>query len=318
MALAERLVKQQLTITPERYANKVRWTAATYFILNLVSVIIMVTIIWRGQFFVTLSQRSNVETLALLIVFVLALYYVLTTFKGFVGALRILWLNSPFIRGDRERIKHQAIPVGSTPIYVCLDRAIRRQDRPDEPIRWDVADEAGKLGELELDGVKFTYYPLKDGMDNSIFEFMTDQLERVLWKRTPDTQIEIAHWASINGDQASQYLSMVQALDTLGRRTGGGPVWPSHEIDEQDIQEIGAELTKLVPTLRNEAHLPKLEYEVSYNIPVLPEPLGLLRLTRRDNRADPIVSMGCASFVMLFVLLLLVFFIFLPPWVPSK
>ncbi len=318
MALAEKLVKQQFTISPERYASKVRWMAAIYFILNLVSIIVMITVLWRGQFFVTLSQRTNVETLTLLIIFVLALYYLLTTFKGFVGALRILWLNSPFMGEDRERRKHQAIPAGGEPKYVCLDRAIRRQGRPDEPIRWDVADEAGKLGELELDGVRLTYYPLKQGMDDSIFEFVVDQIEKALWKRVPDAQIEITQWATINGDQASQYLSMVRALDTLGRQTGSGPVWPGLEIDEEDIRDIGRELSRLVPILRNEAHLPTLEYEVSYNIPVLPEPLGLLRLTRRDNRADPIISMGCASSVMLFVLLLLVFFILLPPWVPSR
>ena len=84
------------------------------------------------------------------------------------------------------------------------------------------------------------------------------------------------------------------------------------------MDTIQQEIRKLLPALRNEAHLPKLEYEVNYNVPVLPEPLAMLQLTRRENRADPIVTMGCASIVMFFVLLVLVFFILLPPWVPSK
>jgi hypothetical protein len=56
---------------------------------------------------------------------------------------------------------------------------------------------------------------------------------------------------------------------------------------------------------------------VEYNVPILPEPLGMVRLTRRENRADPLISMGCASIVMLFVMAVLTFIILLPPWVPS-
>ena len=318
MALAEQLVKQTATKTPENYASKVRWTALIYFVLNAVSVVIIIAIVWRVQFFVTLSQRSNVETLTLLIIFILALYYLLSSFKGFVGALRILWLNTGGGR-DKERRKHDAIPTGGAPKYVTFDKAIRLEGKPNETIIWQVADEAGKLGELEIDGVKATYYPIKDGMDDSVFEFLADQIQKALEKRTPDANLQITQWSTINEDQASAYHSMVQAFQNIENQLGNkGPVWPTGEIGQEDFEAIQQEIRRLVPALRNEAHLPKLEYEVSYNVPVLPEPLAMLQLTRKENRADPIVTMGCASIVMFFVLLVLVFFILLPPWVPSK
>jgi hypothetical protein len=74
----------------------------------------------------------------------------------------------------------------------------------------------------------------------------------------------------------------------------------------------------LVPALRNESLLPDVEYEVVWTIPVLPEPLSFMQLRRRENRADPVVTMGCAVFVMLGVLAVILLFILWPPWVPTK
>src|SRR5262245_61142016 len=170
MSVAEKVVKERVHRSPETYATRVRWNAVIYFVLNLLSVAIAVTIVWRVKFFVTLAQRSNIETLVLAIIFVLAIYYIITTFKGFLGALRILWLNVPV--GDarnKENRKHRAVKTGGTTKYVCFDTAIVLQGKPHEPIKWEVGDRAGKLGDLEVEGVKATYYPIKDGINDSIF-----------------------------------------------------------------------------------------------------------------------------------------------------
>src|SRR5215212_3393405 len=132
MSLAEKVIKEELDTTPERYAARVRWQAVIYFALNAISVAILIIIAWRVQFFVTLSQRSNVETLTLAVICVLAIYYLITSFKGFVGALRILWLNSPATLNrsseTRERVehrKHSAMKTGGKNLFVCFDRAVR-------------------------------------------------------------------------------------------------------------------------------------------------------------------------------------------------
>jgi hypothetical protein len=299
--------------------------ALVYAALNILSLAIVVTILWRVQFFITLSQRSNVETLTLAIILILALYYVFTTFKGFVGALRLLWLNSPklFSRGaesvaQAEQRKQRAMHAGKESKYTCLDKVVRVQGKPEEAIKWQVVDKYGKLGELELDGVKLTYYPLKDGMNDSIFEFMIDQLEAALQKQDLEATLEIVQWSTIDQDQASAYHSTVQAFQNLEKQLGKGTVWPTVEITEEDKDKIQTEIERLVPALRNESFLPDVEYEVEYNVPVLPEPLGFFKLTRRENRADPLVTMGCAGITMLVIMAVLTFFILLPPWVPSK
>jgi hypothetical protein len=316
MALAEKAIKEVVTRTAPRYDARVRGLAAIYVFLNLVSIAIIVTILWRGQFFVTLSQRSNIETLTLAIVLVLAVYYVATTFSGFVGAIRMLVLNA----GDRNREerKHRAMRPGRESKYVTFDQEIRLQGKPDQNLTWEVADEAGKLGDIEIDGVKVTFYPQKDGISDTFFEFFADQIEDALKKRDLEASVQITQWSSIDEDQASSFYSIAQAFRQLERHLGTKePLWPTGEITQEEVEEIGRRIRELVPTLRSESLLPHVNYAVEYNVPILPEPLGMVRLTRKENRADPLISMGCASIIMLFVMAILTFIILLPPWVPS-
>lgn len=322
MSLAEKFVKQYATKTPEQYASRVRWLATIYLVLNLVSIAIMVAVALRVQFFITLAQRSNVETLILALIFILALYYLLSTFKGFIGAVRMIWLNLPGLwKQDKEKLeqrKHNAIKTGGTPKSAYFDQAIMLQGKSGEPIIWHVGDNAAKLGELELRGVQVTYHPIKSGMNDSLFEFLLDKLEEVMKKRDINAALQITQWSEIAEDQAAAYHSTVQAFQNLEKHLGKGPIWPTVEITQEDVDYIQEELRRLVPALRNESFLPDVEYEVEYNVPVLPEPLGFLKLTRRENRADPVITMGCATFVMLFLMALLLFFIIVPPWLPSK
>lgn len=321
MSLAEKVVKEHVTRTPERYAARVRWMAVIYLTLNLISIAIIVAIVWRVQFFITLTQRSNIETLTLAIVLVLASYYIFSTFKGFIGSLKMIFLNAPGMwqkKEEIERRKHRAIPTGGSTKSAYFDQAIALEGKPDEPIIWQVGDDTAKLGEIEVRGVEATYHPIKDGMNDSLFEFLADKLEEVMKKKDLDATLQVVQWTEIDEDQAAVYHSTVQAFQSLEKHLGKGPIWPTAEISQEDFDYIQGELRRLVPALRNESLLPDVEYEVEYNVPVLPEPLGFLRLTRRENRADPLVTMGCASLVMLIVMALLIFFIILPPWVPSR
>jgi hypothetical protein len=47
MSLAENIVKEEGTRTPRRYRSRVRWVALIYFVLNILSLAIIVTIAWR-------------------------------------------------------------------------------------------------------------------------------------------------------------------------------------------------------------------------------------------------------------------------------
>ncbi|MBF6612237.1 MAG: hypothetical protein IVW55_03835 [Chloroflexi bacterium] len=325
MSLSEDVIREQVIERPGRYASRVRWIAVIYFVLNIISLVIIAIIAWKIRFFITLAQRSNVETLTIAIIFVLALYYLVATFRGFVGALRILWLNSPALmaRTDKdrqavERRKHSALKIGGDSKAVYLDKAVCVEGKEGEPIIWQVGDDAGKLGELALDGVRVTYYPLKEGMSNSLFEYLASQVEQAMQKRDLEAKLQITQWSSIDADEASAYYSMVQAFRNLEKQLDKGVVWPTVTITQEDVAGVQEKIRDLTPALRNESFLPDLEFAVEYNVPVIPEPLGFVRLTRNDNRADPVFTMGCAVSAMLIVMLVLTLFILLPPWLPSK
>jgi hypothetical protein len=323
VALAEKAIKEVVAKTPERYAARVRWMAAIYVLLDLISIAIIVTIIWRFRFFVTLAQRSNVETLVIAITFILAVYYLATTFKGFIGALRVIGFNLPLLwTKERERVerrKHTALPPGKASKSAYFDQAIVMEGKPDEPIKFEVGDEAGKLGELEIDGVEVTFYPLKDGMNDSLFEFVADQIQEAMQKRDKEAKLQITQWSTIDEDTASAYHRTVQAFQSLGRQLGAnGYTWPTEEISQEDVDQIQAKIRTLVPALRNESLLPDVEYQVEYRVPILPEPLAFMQLSRRENRVDPAITMGYAMIIMLVVMLLLTFMILWPPWVPSR
>ncbi len=325
MSLAEDVIREQVIQKPGRYASRVRWIAVIYFVLNVISLVIIAIIAWKIRFFVTIAQRSNVETLTIAIIFVLALYYLVATFRGFVGALRILWFNSPRVmaRTDKdheaiERRKHAALKMGSDSKAAYFDKAVIVEGKQGEPIIWQVGDDVGKLGELSLEGVRVTYYPIKSGMSNSLFEYLASQIEKAMQKRDLEAKLQITQWSSIDADEASAYYSMVQAFRNLEKQLDKGALWPTVTITQEDVAEIQDKIHSLVPALRNESFLPDLEFAVEYNVPVMPEPLGFVQLTRNDNRADPVFTMGCAVSVMLVVMLILTLFILLPPWLPSK
>ncbi len=322
--MIDKWVEQHATRTPEQYAERVRWVAIAHFLLFTASLAVIILIASQEHLFMTLGARSNADTAVFVLIFILGAYYLITSFRGFLGALRLLRWSVD--RRDRERRKHTAIKVGDETRYVCFDQAIRVKGQPDKPIRWEIGDEAGKLGELEIDGVTATYYPLKAGMNNALFEFLVDKLDNILEKHDPRAHLQIVQWSSIDDDRASTFRNRVQAFQNLGSQlnadAGRGEdshsIWPTVEITPEDVAEIEGELRKLVPSLRDEALLPRLEFQVEYNVPVIPEPLAFLRLTRKENRADPLVSVGCSAIVMLFVLLVLVVFVVVPPWIPSR
>ncbi|HST05738.1 MAG TPA: hypothetical protein VLQ48_13515, partial [Chloroflexia bacterium] len=262
--------------------------------------------------------------------FVLGAYYLATTFRGFLGALRLAWLNMPGLwartdeaRLEVERKKQASLKSSEEPRSAYFDQAVRLKGKPDEPIRWQVGDKAGKLGELEVDGVRATYYPHKTDVNDSIFEFLADQIEQGLSDNEPDPTVQIVQWGAINDDESAAYYSMVRAFQNLERtlkvdKKSDAPIWPTVTIEQKTVDAIQGELEKLTPVLRNESFLPNVEYEVEWTVPILPEPLSFVQLKRHENRADPVFTMGCATLIVLAILFVIVLFIIFPPWVPSK
>jgi hypothetical protein len=345
VSLTEDLVRK-ISQTEHQYRRRVNMMAGIYVLLNVTAIISIVIIIWYYKLFITVAQRSNMETLTLAIIIVLFSYLVVTTFGGVIGACKMLFYNLPWGGGgetprqdgkskqDPGKEEQTGLPPGQRKIEerkqaalksskkevskAYFNIALEAEDKPDEPIRIPVADEAGKLGEMVIDGAEARFEATKRGISNTIFEYLLNQIQDCLHERDPEVDLQIVAWSTIDDEASSQYRSQVQAFRTLAGQLQKGPIWPTCYLTQGNIAYIRTRLREIVPYLRNEAFLPDVEYQAEYSLPIIPEPLGFISLKRTEQRADPVATMGCASLVTLGVMALLILFIFFPPWLPSK
>jgi hypothetical protein len=323
MPATRQLVKEQSTGTVSQYRRRVYRLAGTYAGILLTATLAIVLIVVQGEFFVTLSQRSNVETLTLAVVIVLFAYLAVVSAPGAWGALRIVHLNLPaWIGRDRagvEARKQAALkPLKDDPPAVMLNCAVHLRGHGDDPVVIPLEDDAGSLGAIVVDGVRMTHKGSVQAGSNSVFAFFERHIEQLAREHDPKTHLQIVQWQTIDDEAALQYESIALFSRNLQRHLDSGPLWPVVELREDDLEALKREARELCPALRNEAHLPDLEYEVEYRLPIIPEPLGFIALSRTERRADPGASMGCALLVTLGILALVVLFNLVPPWVPGK
>jgi hypothetical protein len=321
LPLVERFVHVTTADTPAGYQRRVRALAATYLLLDLLCLATIVVVAMRLKVLVTLAQRSNVETLTLLVLVALAVQYLATTARGGVGALRIVGYAVGRRLGDATawaRRQHDALRPSDDPRVVWLDKVVTRVEAPGEDLSWEVGDAVGKLGDLHLRGEELRYDPRRGMLGNTFFAFVAARILDRVRERTPDATLRIVRWKSIDEDAGATWHAQVRAFQNLQQRLGTGPIWPTVALTADDHAEVQRTIRELCPALREEALLPDVEYEVEYRVPVLPEPLAFVQLSRRETRADPVATMGCATLVMAAALVVLALLITWPPWVPSR
>lgn len=323
MTIAERFIREQGTDSVADYRKRVRRLALIYSGIVITATIAIILIVLRGKLFVTLSQRSNVETLTLAVILLLFAYLIAVSAPGAWGALKILYYNLPGRFGrDRTAVEarkqasltHKQGP--SDPVYLnCLVRLVGHGDTP---ITIPLQDEAGSLGSIVIDNTKMTHVDGPKRSPNSTFAYFEQRIRRLVNERDPHAEVHIVEWATINDEPALKYESLVKFSCNLERHLKSPPLWPLVEITTEDLETLTREGSELCPILRNEAYLPDMEYSVQHQLPIIPEPLAFISLSREEQRADPVASMGCALIVTTTILALVVLFIFAPPWVPGK
>ena len=318
----EQAIREPDVQSPQRYAQRVHRLALTYTVLCAGSIAGIVLVVWRAQFYVTLSQRSNVETLTLAFLLIFFAYLIVLSAPGAFGAARIAWYTLLARRQptweDGERRKMRALNTTSgEPTTVALNLALERADHATEAFMLPVADRAGSMGEIVVDGAKLTYHhPLKEG-SNALLAFFVEQVNRTPSKRGAETRLDVVEWKSISDESAEEYLSLTQFARNLERRLGAEELWPKRILTDEDCARIEKQLTAVCPALRNEAFLPRWEYQGQHQLPLIPQPLGLISLTRSEKRVDPLASMGCAVVIVLVIVFILALIIIFPPWVPG-
>ena len=314
----DRAIREPDVSDAAHYRRRVTRLAFVHPALFASAVIGLVLLLCRGRFFVTLSQRSNVETLTIAFFLLFFTYVALLSARGTWGGLRVLWYRAVGrIRGEdeAERRKIAALGAGQAHPACSLNLAIERSDRPGEPLEFAIRDRHGSLGKLRVDGVRVEHLEsLRDG-SNNLLAFFVRQVCAVTG--LPTDALDVVHWKAIDSEDHLAYLAQADALRALGRELEQ-QIWPQVTLSPAQCRELERRLGELGPTLRDEAFMPHWEFEGEHKVPIIPEPLGVISLQRRERRVDPLSSMTTALVVVLAAVILFAWFILRPPWVPGR
>jgi hypothetical protein len=324
-SLVERAIREPEVESAREYARRVHGLAMLYTALFICSAAGLGLVIWQAQLYVTLSQRSNVETLTLAFLLVFFAYLMLLSLAGTLGAARIAWFVLLAWAGpspvEAERRKTRALPpqaaAGNPTAAIALNIALELDGAPHRPFSIPIEDPYGSLGRLVVDGAEITHEPATKDGSNTVLAYFTRQVNQLLAARGAPAGLEIMEWRKINDEETDKYLGLVRFARNLERRLDADELWPKRVLTAEDHAELGRRLAAVCPAMRNEAFLPHWEYAGEHKLPLIPEPLGLISLTRSEKRVDPLASMGCAVMIVVALVAILILIFIWPPWVPG-
>jgi hypothetical protein len=311
--LLKRLISEPGAESAGDYARRVHILAATYAVLFCASVAGVVVLAVYGKLFVTLAQRSNVETLTVLFLLVLYAYLGAISARGALGAARLAFYSWRR-RSSREPVAERRRQLGTLDArtdgpWAAVAKVLERTDGA--PFRFELSDEAGYYGALEIDGARVRHLETASGSADLIAYFVR-QIEEVTGEEIP-----IVVWGQLDEDEGEKFLAQVEFGRALQRQLGAPPLWPTVAISGEQCAEVARRLAQIAPALLEEALLPDWEYQAEHKLPVIPEPLGFVSLARSAKRADPVATMGFATVMVLLTLAVIVLFVLEKPWVPG-
>ena len=311
--LLKRVISEPGADTAEDFARRVRILAVTYATLFVASVAGALILAIHGKLFVTLAQRSNVETLTILFLLVFYAYLAGLSARGAWGAARLV-VHAARRRYGRDALEHRRRQMrslgarGDGP-WAALDKVVERTDGA--PLRFELVDEAGFHGALEVDGAQARHVETAAGSADVVAYFVRQIAE------VADEDLQIVVWGQLEEDEGQRYLAQVGFARALRRHLKAGPLWPTLTLTPAQCAEVQERLARIVPSLLEDALLPDWEYQAEHKLPVIPEPLAFVSLGRSASRADPVATMGFATLVVLATLAVIVLFVLDKPWVPG-
>lgn len=301
---------------PRHYHRRVTWLALVHPCLFLVAIAGIVLLIWRGEFFVTLAQRSNVETLTIAFCLVFFAYFAVVTAPGAIGAVRIAWYRLRLRTArDRQRVeatREKALGRRGDGSSAAFDKAIELAGAPCTPWEIDVRDAAGSLGRLRFDGVRVMHVDAFRGGSNTLLGYVETMLGKIAGEK-----VSIVHWGSTGEEDQLQYVAIASGLRALAHKLEVR-AWPTIVLTGEQREKLQQELSEVCGALREEALLPDWEFEGEHKLPIIPEPLGIISLSRTEKRVDPLSSLTAALVIIAIIVGLICFFLARPPWIPGK
>jgi hypothetical protein len=295
---------------PEHYARRVKKLAVIHPLLFLVCIAGDVLLIWRGEFFITLAQRSNVESLTVAFCIAIFAYFAFLTAPGCWGALRILLfrIHPP---STREAAKARALGKPKDGYAVAFDTVVVLEGQRG-PWNLEIADGTGSLGHLRFDGVTVEHVDALRGGSSSLFGYLQTRLAELT-----GTDLEIVEWSSTDDDGYNKYRATSHALAAIGAKLEVD-AFPIATLTAAGKAELERDLARMCPALRDEAFLPDWEFEGEHKIPIIPEPLGIISLSRSEKRVDPLATLIAALVVVTLLVAVTCFFLARPPWLPGR
>jgi hypothetical protein len=290
---------------------------AFHLILTTAALAVVGLVIWRIQLLVTLTQRSNVETLVLAFIVVFLGYILVTTYRAAWGALRILFLRA--LGRDRAQrwLQRYAERDEKETKRSYLDVLVRGPRKG--PIEIPLGDRFGEMGRVRIEGTEIALLDVPVEVPLSAFQLVAKSLEKVGTTEGTHDERQIVFWGSIDAEGAAAYASQTRAFDRLAEVVGGGErIWPRVTIDAEGIERLTRIVREATPILREALLMPDVEYEAEFSVPVVPEPFAFVQLRRRTQHADPAASIGCVTLAAVVMLALVAYVIVAPPWVPPS
>lgn len=322
MDVIKQVVDEPGARSPADYARRVLGLAVLYPLVTLSAAAGEALLVWRVKALVTLTQRSNVETLVLAFFAVFFAYVGYLGARGAAGGLRILaWRALGRARRGVEgveRAKHARLgPARGDGPTVALNVVLERSERPNQPFSLRVSDAAGAMGRIEVDGARIRHAPERRDGSSNLLAFFAHQVDELAG--TPQgREVDVVAWGALDDEGTHQLLALVDFARNLGEALGRPGLWPRVVLDDATCAELERRLSALCPALREEALLPHWEYQAEHKLPIVPEPLGLVALGRTEKRADPLPALGSLTAVVLIAVAILIAVLAAPPWIPGK
>jgi hypothetical protein len=315
------ITREPAADTAEQYSHRVYLLGAIYFVMFAAAIVGIVVLLQWAKHFVTLSQRSNVETLALLFFLVFFAYFVFLSWKGALGALRIggfelLALLAGHERAEAGKVKALG-PAGRDHRVVAVNYVLELEGRRGEPFDVVARDDYGTVGTMRVHDADLTFVQEHGHGSTNVFIYFVHQINKILEDAGVEKELNIVEWKTIDDEKLSQYKSLVRFARNLELHFGLNEAWPKIVLSEFQCRDLERRLGQICRALRNEGFLPDWEYSADHKIPLIPEPLGLLSLGRAEKRVDPVSSMGMALGIVLLSVGVFVLFVLSPPWVPG-
>ena len=175
----------------------------------------------------------------------------------------------------------------------------------------EVRDAVASHGRIRFDGVRVEQLDTFRG-SNTFLAYIEQKLRDLT-----QHEIAIVHWASTHEQEYLVYVASTHATRAIGAALQTS-AWPTITLTEDLRTQLQREVSDVCGALRDEAFLPDWEFEGEHKLPIIPEPLGIISLSRSERRVDPLSSMTAALVTIALVVGVICFFLARPPWIPGR